>query len=92
MKKSNAKKEERNKAALEAIVKERNLVKEQLIKKFESAEEISVDTECKMVDFYTSIQDFNTKSGNFETDSIKFVLEKADKDMISFTCKYSLKK
>jgi NAD(P)H-nitrite reductase large subunit len=83
---------EREKAAREAILKEREFVKENVIKVYTSAEEIAVDSECKIVDFYVSNQEFNSKKSNFETDSLSFVLEKADKDMISLSYKYSVKK
>ena len=75
----------------EAIKRERNIVKENVVKFLSSAEEISVDCEFKSVWFYVSNSDFNTKKSNYETENAYFSLEKSDRDMISLTYTYKLK-
>jgi hypothetical protein len=51
----------KEKAAREAMLKERHLIQEEVLKGFHSAEDIAVDTECKIVDFYVSNEEFNLK-------------------------------
>ena len=83
--------DQRNAKETETIKRERNIIKENVIKFLPSAEEISVDFEFKSVWFYVSNTDFNTKKSNYETENAYFSLEKSDKDMISLAYTYKLK-